>query len=374
LKTKKSLTAQYLSGALTIPLPSVRRKWNEYIKIIGAQEHNLKNIDVTFPLNTLTVVSGVSGSGKTTLVKQILYPALKKLLDSCDERTGIHRNIEGSTTRINNIELIDQNPIGRSSRSNPATYIGAYDDIRNLYASQPLSKTRGYKPGFFSFNVPGGRCEVCEGEGKIKIEMQFMADVWLECQECNGKRFKQEVLDIKYRGVNISELMEKTIDEVIDFFEEEPQKNNLIKNVLEKLHALQNTGLGYLKLGQSTATLSGGEAQRVKLSYFLSKANYSPTLFLFDEPTTGLHFHDINKLLHSLNALIDKGHSVIVIEHNMEMLKAADWIIDLGPEGGNDGGQLLFAGTPDDLVHCEKSYTARAMFSNKNIFCTFAAE
>jgi excinuclease ABC subunit A len=363
LKTKKSLTAQYLAGTMTISPPSVRRKWNEYIKIIGAQEHNLKNLDVTFPLNTLTVVSGVSGSGKTTLVKQILYPALKKVFDSCDERTGAHRNIEGSMARISNIELIDQNPIGRSSRSNPATYIGAYDDIRNLYASQPLSKTRGYKPGFFSFNVPGGRCEVCEGEGKIKIEMQFMADVWLECQECNGKRFKQEVLDIKYRGVNISELMEKTIDEVVAFFEEEPQKNNLIKNVLEKLHALQNTGLGYLKLGQSTATLSGGEAQRVKLSYFLSKANYSPTLFLFDEPTTGLHFHDISKLLQSLNALIDKGHSVIVIEHNMEILKAADWIIDLGPEGGNDGGQLLFAGTPEELVLCERSHTAKAILS-----------
>jgi excinuclease ABC subunit A len=346
---------------LTIPLPSVRRKWNEYIKVIGAQEHNLKNIDVTFPLNTLTIVSGVSGSGKTTLVKQILYPALKKMLDSCSDHTGKYRKIEGSITRINNVELIDQNPIGRSSRSNPATYIGAYDDIRNLYAAQPLSKTRGYKPGFFSFNVPGGRCEVCEGEGKIKIEMQFMADVWLECQECNGKRFKQEVLDIKYCGVNISELMEKTIDEVIAFFEQDPQKNNHVKNILEKLHSLQNTGLGYLKLGQSTITLSGGEAQRVKLSYFLSKANYSPTLFIFDEPTTGLHFHDINKLLHSLNALINKGHSVIVIEHNMEMIKAADWIIDLGPEGGNDGGQLLFAGTPDDLLHCEQSYTAKAM-------------
>ena len=361
LKTKKSLTAQYLNGTMTIPLPSVRRKWNDYIKIVGAQEHNLKNIDVTFPLNNLTVVSGVSGSGKTTLVKQILYPALKKMLDSCSERTGMHRNIEGSTTRISNVELVDQNPIGRSSRSNPATYIGAYDDIRNLYAAQPLSKTRGYKPGFFSFNVPGGRCEVCEGEGKIKIEMQFMADVWLECQECKGKRFKQEVMDIKYLGVNVSELMEKTIDEVIAFFEQDTSKNNHVKNILEKLHALQNTGLGYLKLGQSTTTLSGGEAQRVKLSYFLSKANHSPTLFLFDEPTTGLHFHDINKLLHSLNALIDKGHSVIVIEHNIEVIKSADWVIDLGPEGGHEGGKLLFAGTPDDLISCEESYTAKAM-------------
>ena len=361
LKTKKSLTAQYLSRSLTVATPSVRRKWNEYITVVGAQEHNLKNIDVTFPLNTLTVVSGVSGSGKTTLVKQILYPALKKLFDSCDEHTGTHRTIEGSTARISNVELVDQNHIGRSSRSNPATYIGAYDEIRNLYAIQPLSKTRGYKPGFFSFNVPGGRCEVCEGEGKIKIEMQFMADVWLECQECNGKRFKQEVLDVKYRDVNISELLEKTIDEVIDFFHQEPEKNSHVKHILEKLHALQNTGLGYLKLGQSTATLSGGEAQRVKLAYFLSKSNYSPTLFIFDEPTTGLHFHDISKLLHSLNALIDKGHSVIVIEHNMEVIKTADWIIDLGPEGGHDGGHLLFAGTPDELMLCEGSHTGKAM-------------
>jgi excinuclease ABC subunit A len=361
LKTENSLTAQYLSGKMTIKAPAIRRKWLEYIRVVGAKEHNLKNIDVTFPLNTLTVVSGVSGSGKTTLVKQILYPALKKVFDSCDTPTGMHRNIEGSTARISNVELIDQNPIGRSSRSNPVTYIGAYDDIRNLYATQPLSKTRGYKPGFFSFNVSGGRCEVCEGEGKIKIEMQFMADVWLECQECKGKRFKQEVLDVKYRGVNISELLEKTIDEVIQFFEQETQPNSYIKSILTKLHALQNTGLGYLKLGQSTTTLSGGEAQRVKLAYFLSKATHNPTLFLFDEPTTGLHFHDISKLLQSLNALIDKGHSVIVIEHNLEVIKAADWILDLGPEGGNEGGELLFAGTPDALKGCERSYTAKAM-------------
>lgn len=365
MKNDESLTSKYLSGKMSVPMPSSRRTWKEYVKVIGAQENNLKNIDVTFPLHTLTVVSGVSGSGKTTLVKQILYPALKKRFDSCEERTGLHCSLEGSLKQISNVEMVDQNPIGRSSRSNPATYIGAYDDIRNLYASLKLAKTRGYKSGFFSFNVPGGRCETCEGEGKIKVEMQFMADVWLECQECGGKRFKKEVLDVKYQNINISELLEKTIDEAIQFFKKEDEANSHIKHILEKLKALQDTGLGYLKLGQPTATLSGGEAQRVKLAYFLSKANHAPMLFIFDEPTTGLHFHDISKLLQSLNALIDRGHSVIVVEHNLEMIKAADWVIDLGLEGGEEGGNLLFAGTPEDLMKHKDSYTAKALLANK---------
>lgn len=364
LQSEKSLTAQYLNGKLSVPAPSSRRKWNEYLKVSGAQENNLKNIDVTFPLHTLTVVSGVSGSGKTTLVKQVLYPALKKRFASYEERTGMHRSLEGSVKQISDVELVDQNPIGRSSRSNPATYIGAYDDIRNLYASLKLSKTRGYKPGFFSFNVPGGRCETCEGEGKIKVEMQFMADVWLECQECGGRRFKKEVLDVKYRNLTIPDILEKTIDEVVAFFDEADDVNTQIRNISQKLKALQDTGLGYLKLGQPTSTLSGGEAQRVKLAYFLSKSNHAPMLFIFDEPTTGLHFHDVEKLLQSLNALIDKGHSVIVIEHNLEMIKAADWLIDLGPEGGEEGGNLIFAGTPENLLENTISYTAKALREN----------
>ncbi|MDD4848202.1 MAG: excinuclease ABC subunit UvrA [Bacteroidales bacterium] len=360
LQNEKSLTAQYLNHKMNIPIPSFRRKWKEFITVVGAAENNLKHIDVIFPLNTLTAVSGVSGSGKTTLVKQILYNALRKQYGGCEERTGEHHCITGSIKQIQQIELIDQNPIGKSSRSNPATYIGAYDDIRSLYASQPLSKTRGYKAGFFSFNVPGGRCEECEGEGKIKVEMQFMADVWLTCQECHGKRFKQEALEVKYRDKDIADILNMTIDEAVDFFKQATNPTTTEKNIIDKLLPLQATGLGYLKLGQSTNTLSGGEAQRVKLSLFLSKgSNTTPTLFIFDEPTTGLHFHDISKLLQSLNALIDKGHSVIVIEHNLDVLKAADWIIDLGPEGGEAGGNLVFAGTPEDLIQCPESYTGQ---------------
>lgn len=360
LKSQKSLTAQYLNHTLTIPIPQFRRKWNDYITITGATENNLKHIDVTFPLHTLTAISGVSGSGKTTLVKQILYNALCNQFGITKKHTGAYQCIKGSLKQIQQIELIDQNPIGKSSRSNPATYIGAYDEIRSLFASQPLSKTRGYKNGFFSFNVPGGRCDTCEGEGKIKVEMQFMADVMLVCQECHGQRFKQEALEVKYQDKNISDILNMTIDEALDFFKKHRSSISQSKNIIEKLEPLQATGLGYLKLGQSTNTLSGGEAQRVKLALFLSKGtNVTPTLFIFDEPTTGLHFHDISKLLKSLNALIDNGHSVIVIEHNLDVLKSADWIIDLGPEAGEKGGNIVFAGVPEDLIKCKESYTAK---------------
>ncbi|MBL7104429.1 MAG: excinuclease ABC subunit UvrA [Bacteroidales bacterium] len=360
VKSEKSLTAKYLTKRLKINLPSRRRNWKEYIEITGARENNLKDVSVKFPLNTFTVVTGVSGSGKTSLVKNILYRALKKMFGGYGEKTGKFDKLNGDYRRVSNIELVDQNPIGRSSRSNPATYVKAYDDIRALFASQPLAKVRGYKPGFFSFNIEGGRCEECEGEGVVKIEMQFMADILLKCERCDGKRFKDEVLDIKYNDNDINDILNMTINQTIDFFNSSPKQRSAERKIIGKLKPLQDVGLGYLGLGQPSSTLSGGEAQRVKLAYFLSKgASESPTLFIFDEPTTGLHFHDISKLLKAFDALIEKGHSVIVIEHNMEVIKCADWIIDLGPEGGDDGGNIVYEGIPEELVTCKDSFTGK---------------
>lgn len=370
----KGLTADYLTKKKQIEIPGSRRKWKEFIEIKGAKQFNLKNIDVKFPLNTLTVVTGVSGSGKTTLVKQILYTALRKLNDNYGEKAGAHSRITGDIKKIGSIEFVDQNPIGRSSRSNPATYLKAYDEIRALYAEQQLSRVRGYKPGYFSFNIPGGRCEECEGEGFVKISMQFMADVNLVCDECGGKRFKEEVLDIQYREKTIYDILEMTIDKAIEFFSEPQTHNTIEKRIVAKLQPLQDVGLGYLSMGQASSTLSGGEAQRIKLAYFLVKgASENHTLFIFDEPTTGLHFHDIHKLYNSFLALLKNGHSIIVIEHNMELIKCADWLIDLGPDGGEKGGYVVFEGTPEDLVKVKESYTAKYLKGiSKNTLSSFS--
>jgi len=358
LKSKKSLTADYLIGRKNIDIPKHRRKWNNYIQITGARENNLKNIDVKFPLNVLTVISGVSGSGKSTLVKNILYPALSKIIVGTGEKTGKFDKISGDIKQLNRIEFVDQNPIGRSSRSNPVTYLKAYDEIRKLFADQPVSKINHFKPAHYSFNVDGGRCEECQGEGVIKVEMQFMADVTLICESCHGKRFKEEILEVKYRDKNISDVLDMTVNEAIEFFS--AGKGTTENKIVDKLTPLANVGLGYIKLGQSSSTLSGGESQRVKLASFLSKENaQQSTLFIFDEPTTGLHFHDINKLLEAFNALIERGNSILIIEHNMEIIKSADWIIDLGPEGGNHGGTIIFEGTPEELIKNNQSYTAR---------------
>jgi excinuclease ABC subunit A len=359
-KEKNSLTAQYLNGTTKIDLPEQRRKWNDYILVKGARENNLKNIDVKFPLHTITVVTGVSGSGKTSLVKRVLYPSLKKMFGGYGEQSGLLDRIEGSYNKITAVEMIDQNPIGKSSRSNPVTYVKAYDEIRALYAEQPLAKARGYKPSQFSFNVDGGRCEVCEGEGEVKIEMQFMADIHLQCESCGGKRFKQETLEILYKEKSISDILEMTVDDAIDFFESETRPSNTEKKIVSRMQPLADVGLGYVQLGQSSNTLSGGEAQRIKLASFLTKGSSEDNiLFIFDEPTTGLHFHDIQKLLFAFNELVKHGHSLIVIEHNAEIIKCADWVIDLGPEGGEDGGTLVFEGVPEDLVKCKASYTGR---------------
>ena len=359
LKDEKSLTGLYLSGKKSILTPLSRRPWNDYIEIKGARENNLKGGDVKFPLKAMTVVTGVSGSGKTTLIKRILYPALKKLYGGYGERSGKFDRLEGDYNLITAVELIDQNPIGRSSRSNPATYVKAFDDIRSLFAEQPLAKLRSYKPGYFSFNVEGGRCEECEGEGIVTVEMQFMADLHLTCESCKGKRYKDEVLDVKFQDKTISDILDLTIEQAIDFFANTAEKNTNAARVAAKLKPLSDVGLGYLKLGQSSDTFSGGEAQRIKLASFLTKgSNDSPTLFIFDEPTTGLHMHDISRLLAAFNALLEKGHTVIVIEHNLEVIKTADYIIDLGPEGGEQGGYLLFAGTPEDLLKVKNSHTA----------------
>ncbi len=349
----KSHTVDYLNGVETIVVPKTRRKWTDSITIHGARENNLKNLQVQFPLGTLTVVTGVSGSGKSTLIKKILYPAVGRMNGSVGETPGKYDKMEGDVSRITQVEFVDQNPIGKSSRSNPISYVKAYDVIRQLYADQPLAQQRGYKPSNFSFNVEGGRCETCEGEGEIKVEMQFMADIFLLCESCHGKRFKQETLEIEYNGKSISEVLDMTIEDALEFFKDK-------KGVYDKILPLYEVGLGYVKLGQSSNSLSGGEAQRVKLASFLGKnSNEGHIMFIFDEPTTGLHFHDISKLLKAINALVDQGHSVIVIEHNLEIIKCADWIIDLGPEGGEKkGGQLLFAGTPENMVKKGKGYTA----------------
>jgi excinuclease ABC subunit A len=349
-----SLTAKYLNGDLEISVPKKRRKFKNFIEIKGARENNLQNIDVTFPLDVLTVITGVSGSGKSTLIKKILFPAMQKKLDNAGEKAGQFSEISGSFSQIKHIEYVDQNPIGRSSRSNPVTYIKAYDDIRELYAKEKLSKIRGYLPKHFSFNVDGGRCETCKGEGSINVEMVFMADVQLPCETCNGKRFKKEVLEVTFAGKNINDILTMTIDDAVAFFETNEQHK-----ITQKLKPLQDVGLGYVQLGQSSSTLSGGEAQRIKLASFLVKgATKEKALFVFDEPTTGLHFHDIKKLLASFDALIEKGHSILVIEHNLDLIKCADWIIDLGPEGGENGGQLLAVGTPEEIVKNKKSITA----------------
>ncbi|MCW3085457.1 MAG: excinuclease subunit [Bacteroidetes bacterium] len=360
-KEQRSLTARYLTGKEKIETPATRRKWNNYIQLQGARENNLQGVDVKFPLNVMTVVTGVSGSGKTSLVKRILYPALKKIHGGVGEQTGSFDKISGSINSISAVEMIDQNPIGKSSRSNPVTYVKAYDEIRTLFSDQPLAKARGYKPSHFSFNVDGGRCEVCEGEGIVTVEMQFMADIHLLCEACEGKRFKQEILEIKYNDKNISDVLEMTVDDAITFFSQPAKPSNTEKKLVQKLVPLSDVGLGYVHLGQASSTLSGGEAQRIKLASFLGIGQHStsPTLFIFDEPTTGLHFHDISKLLYAFNALIKQGHSIIIIEHNIEVIKCADWVIDLGPEGGNQGGKIIFEGIPEDLVKNKSSYTGQ---------------
>jgi excinuclease ABC subunit A len=352
-----SLTAKYLTEEFKIEIPTKRRSFKNYIQVLGARENNLKNINTKFPLESLTVITGVSGSGKSTLVKKILYPALQKKMMGYGEKVGQHTDVIGDFGQIKHIEFINQNPIGRSSRSNPVTYIKAYDDIRALLSSQKISKIRNYKPKHFSFNVDGGRCEVCKGEGVVTIEMQFMADVHLQCDDCKGKRFKKEVLEVNFEGKNIDDILNSTIDDAVAFFIEHQQ----IK-IANKLKPLQDVGLGYVQLGQSSSTLSGGEAQRIKLASFLVKGTTKDkALFIFDEPTTGLHFHDIKKLLASFNALLDKGHSILVIEHNIELIKCADYIIDLGLEGGKKGGQLIFEGTPEELIKNNKSYTSESL-------------
>jgi excinuclease ABC subunit A len=359
LKENKSLTANYLNGIKKIEVPEKRRKWKDFIAIKGARENNLKSIDVKFPLNVMTVVSGVSGSGKSSLIKTVLYPALKKLYGGYGEKTGKFDKIEGDYNHIVDVEFVDQNPIGKSSRSNPATYVKAYDEIRSLYAEQQLAKTRGYKPGFFSFNIEGGRCEECEGDGYVKIEMQFMADVSLVCESCGGKRFKEEVLDVKFNEKNITDILNMTVHQSLEFFGVNKKPSSLENKIVHKLQPLADVGLGYIKLGQSSSSLSGGEAQRIKLASFLSKGfSDKPMLFIFDEPTTGLHFHDINKLKSAFDALIANGHTVIVIEHNMDIIKCADWVIDLGPDGGSKGGEVIFEGVPEDIVNCKRSHTA----------------
>ncbi|WP_339924864.1 excinuclease ABC subunit UvrA [uncultured Cyclobacterium sp.] len=354
-------TSRYLSGEESISTKIQNRKWSEHILIKGASENNLKNLTVKIPLEILTVVTGVSGSGKSTLVKKVLYPAIGKILGTVNEESGRFDKIEGHYRNINRVEFVDQNPIGKSSRSNPVTYVKAYDGIRALYSDLPISKQRGYKPAFFSFNVDGGRCEACQGEGTQKIEMQFMADIYLTCESCKGKRFKNEILDAKYNGKDISEVLDLTIDEAMEFFSEK-------QAIIQKLRPLQEVGLGYIGLGQSSNTLSGGEAQRVKLASFLGKNDtkkQEKILFIFDEPTTGLHFHDIKKLLFSINSLIDQGHTVIIIEHNTEVIMAADWVIDLGPEGGEKGGYVVFEGVPENLMNESNNFTGKYLLELK---------
>jgi len=356
--TNKSFTADYLSGRLSVPIPPTRRKWNSFIDIEGARENNLKGIKVRFPLHTITAVTGVSGSGKSSLVSEILYKYLSGRFNGNNLKPGQFSDIKGDITSLTGIEMVDQNPIGKSSRSNPVTYLKAYDEIRKLFSEQQASVQNNFKASHFSFNVEGGRCEECQGEGLIRVEMQFMADVELTCEACKGMRFRKDILEVKYHGRNIYDMLEMTIEDAIEFFNAHPGRSE--KRIIEKLKPLSDVGLGYIKMGQSSSTLSGGESQRVKLAYFLSQEkNTGHIMFIFDEPTTGLHFHDINKLLKSLNALVDHGHSVILIEHNQEIIKSCDWVIDLGPEGGEEGGFVVFEGKPEDLAKCRKSYTGK---------------
>ena len=350
----ESHTVRYLLGEETIPTPAHRRPWNNYIELKGARENNLKGIDVRFPLNVMTVVTGVSGSGKSTLVRNIFYRALKREQDECTERPGEFSSIGGDIRMLRAVEFVDQNPIGKSSRSNPVTYLKAYDEIRKLYAEQPLAKQLGYTAGYFSFNSEGGRCEECKGEGTITVEMQFMADLVLECEACHGKRFKKDTLEVKFHDQSIYDILEMTVNQAVEFFTLHKQKK-----IVKRLKPLQDVGLGYIKLGQSSSTLSGGESQRVKLAYYLSIEKSDPTLFIFDEPTTGLHFHDIKKLLDAFNALIARGHSILIIEHNMDIIKMADHVIDLGPEGGDQGGYIVATGTPEEIAECGASYTGQ---------------
>ena len=352
-----SYTLDYLHGLEKIEVPLHRRKWNNYIEVLGARENNLKGINVKFPLGIMTVVTGVSGSGKSSLVKTVFYSALKKYYGGVAEKTGQFGSLRGSMHLAKDIEFVDQNPIGRSSRSNPVTYIKAYDEIRKLFADQQLSKQMGYQSSHFSFNTPGGRCEECQGEGTVTVEMQFMADLVLECEHCHGKRFKQDILDVSFKEKNIYDVLDMTVNQAIEFFSEHTGSTE--KRIVKRLLPLQNVGIGYVKLGQSSSTLSGGESQRVKLASFLANEKPEPTIFVFDEPTTGLHFHDIKTLLKALNALIAKGHTVIIIEHNLEVIKCADHVIDIGPEGGENGGNVVFEGTPEELVSCECSYTGK---------------
>ena len=350
----QSHTVRYLLGEETIAPPVAPRPWNNYIEVKGAREHNLKGIDVRFPLNVMTVVTGVSGSGKSTLVREVFYKALKREYSESSERPGEHLSLEGDVHMMKDIEFVDQNPIGKSTRSNPVTYVKAYDEIRKLFAEQPLAKQMGYGAGFFSFNTEGGRCEECKGEGTITVEMQFMADLVLQCESCHGKRFKAETLEVKFQGQSIYDVLEMTVNQAIEFFNEHGQSK-----IVKKLRPLQEVGLGYVKLGQSSSTLSGGENQRVKLTYFLSLEKTVPTIFVFDEPTTGLHFHDIKKLLEAFDSLISRGHTIVIIEHNLDVVKCADHVIDLGPEGGDRGGYLMAAGTPAEVAMCADSYTGQ---------------
>ena len=350
----QSHTVRYLLGEETIDLPAAHRPWNNYIEVKGAREHNLKGIDVRFPLNVMTVVTGVSGSGKSTLVRDVFYQALKREYSEASERPGEHLGLEGDIRLVKDVEFVDQNPIGKSTRSNPVTYVKAYDEIRKLFADQPLAKQLGYTAGYFSFNTEGGRCEECKGEGTVTVEMQFMADIVLECESCHGKRFKADTLEVRFQGQNIYDVLEMTVNQAIEFFTEHNQPK-----IVKKLRPLQEVGLGYVKLGQSSSTLSGGENQRVKLAYFLSLEKSQPTIFVFDEPTTGLHFHDIRKLLAAFDSLISRGHTIVIIEHNLDVIKCADHVIDLGPEGGDRGGHLVAAGTPEEVAQCEASYTGQ---------------
>ena len=359
----QSLTAKYLRNEMSIPIPSKRRKSRSKIFLTGNRENNLKNIDVSFPIGCMTVVTGVSGSGKSTLVKKILYPALQREKGIFNNKPGQFDDIKAPFEKINSIEFVDQNPIGRSSRSNPVTYIKAYDEIRNLFANQPISKNRGYQAKHFSFNVDGGRCDHCKGDGNTTIEMQFMADVILQCEYCKGKRFKKEILEVEYSGLSLDRLLKMSVDDAIDFFEKENQAK-----MVQKLKPLQEVGLGYITLGQPSSTLSGGEAQRIKLASFIGRGiSQDKIVFIFDEPTTGLHFHDINKLLLSFNALIDQGHTVIVVEHNLDLIKCADQVIDLGPGGGKKGGELVAIGTPEEVARIKTSYTGQYLFKKLEI-------